>query len=74
MKKSDFEMVCRAYDRVGFFFLFHVSRVTQYYQMFGLLTIFLKLVYFYKHSLIDSIFSIIYKFKCQQLRQYIKKH
>lgn len=75
MKKSGFKMMCTAHDRVGFFPPFpHVSHVTQNYQKFVFLTIFLKPAYFLPTNLIDSmIFSYSFEFKCQQLRQYIKR-
>lgn len=46
MKKSDFEMACRAHDRVGFFSLFHVSHVNTELTNICDLDNFLKPVYF----------------------------
>lgn len=63
IKKSDFEMVCKAHDIVGFFSLFHVSHVTQNYQIYVFLTIFLKQYIFTNFLLHSMIISIIYEFK-----------
>lgn len=74
MKKSGFKMMCTAHDRVGFFPLLPCLSCYIELQNICVLDNFLKPVYFYQLSLIDSmIFFYYFEFKCQQLRQYIKR-